>query len=564
VSQKKTRKLKKGHAVAIAIGTFAAALIIWGVVFVQYKVGQVHAEGIMLKLPNTSVSIPASQVSFVGNGFLWIKDRASGKPTFDANAMSIAIADASVGMQGTLKNPDVTIQHGVATLDTSSAPGLALDQATANKDVAKSLNELQNQVIVQMVQEQPTVSVASARVALAAVQKILAYPIIVTINNTKQTISASTIGGWITQTPQDGNDVVSFDAKAITASLQQLAAPYSQPEQDLDFDYDSNNNAINVTAPKDGIGIDGAQSSKDLVALLESRMNGTATTAMPTYVLALQTVPAGVSSHAQSLGIEQLIGTATTPFAGSTKNRIHNITTGAIKLNGLIVPAAQEFSTIHTLGDIGPETGYVEELVILGPNTVPAYGGGLCQVSTTLFRAILNAGLPITERQNHSYRVSFYEKDGDGNSIGPGLDATIYDPSPDLKFINDTGHPVMITDQIVGTKITFNLYGTSDGRSSTIIGPTIVRTIPAPAPETVYSATLPAGEVKQTEFSHTGADTTATYEIHYPDGTTKTQIFNSHYHGLPAVYITNDPSAATPAVAPNGSAAAAAPATPAD
>lgn len=524
-----------------------------------------HAEGITLSLPNKTLVIPAAQINFADNGFDWIKMRFSNKPTYDANALRIAIADASVGVRGTVKNPDVAIHDGVASLDPTSAPGLELNQDAANADVAIKLNLLQNHISVSMIQEQPTVSVASAQQAVETVQKILAGPITVSINNTKQSLTPAEIGGWITQTAQDSNDVVSFDTSAIAASLQQLAAPYSQPEQDLDFDFDSNGNVVNFTAPKDGIDIDGAASATAMAALLQARMNGIASTATPTLTLALQTVPGGVSAHAQSLGIEQLIGTATTPFAGSTKNRIHNITVGATKLNGTIVPASQEFSTIKTLGDIGPETGYVEELVILGPNTVPAYGGGLCQVSTTLFRAILNAGLPITERQNHSYRVSFYEKDGNGNSIGPGLDATIYDPSPDLKFMNDTGHPVMITDQIVGTKITFNLYGTSDGRTSTIIGPTIIRTIPAPAPETVYSATLPAGEVKQTEFSATGADTTATYEIHYADGTTKTQVFNSHYHGLPAVYITNNPADATPpAVAPSGSPAAATPATPAD
>ncbi len=564
MTKKSPIKFKKSHAIAIAIVTFVVAIALWGIVFVQYRVNRVYAEGLTLSLPGTTILIPAAQIGFTGNGMHWLELRFRGKPAFDVTALHNAIAQNAAGIQGTVKNPDVTIENGQAVLDPTSAPGLAFNQDTANAEVVKSLNHLQNHVTVQMVPQQPTVSIASAQLAFSMIQKVLATPINATIGSTAASIPPGDIGGWIVQTPQNGQDLVSFDPNKISNSLQQLAAPYSQPEHDLDFDLDSNGQTTNFTAPEDGIGINTQQGVTDTTALLQARMNGVAATkSSQTLVLTLQTVHGGVSSHAQSLGIKELIGTATTPFTGSTKNRIHNITTGAAKLNGSIVQAGQEFSTIKTLGDIGPTTGYVEELVILGPKTVPAYGGGLCQVSTTLFRSILNAGLPVTARTNHSYRVSFYEKDGDGKSIGPGLDATIYDPDPDLKFMNDTGHPVMITDQIVGTKITFSLYGTSDGRTSTIDGPTTVRTLAAPAPETVYSATLPAGEVKQTEFSHTGADTTATYSIRYADGTTKTQVFNSHYHGLPAIYITNDPALAPAATAAPGDSTTP-PATPAD
>jgi len=142
---------------------------------------------------------------------------------------------------------------------------------------------------------------------------------------------------------------------------------------------------------------------------------------------------------ASELGITELLGVATTPFYGSPKNRVHNITNGVRFLTGTLVAPGEEFSTIGTLGQIDNTTGYLPELVIKGNETIPEFGGGLCQVSTTLFRTVMDAGLPVTARRNHSYRVPYYERDGEGNFIGPGLDATIYSPNPDFRFRNDTG-----------------------------------------------------------------------------------------------------------------------------
>ena len=550
MSPKTTKKLKKGHVVAISAITFFIAAGLWAIVFVQYKVSTVQAQGIVIVFPNNTVTLPTSQIGFADTGFQWITEKLEGKQTYNNALLRDAILSGSESVVGTVKNPGVQIRSGQATLDSSSAPGLSLDADQAYVEVSGNLDRLQNHTSLVLTEEQPTVTIENASQAVVIVQKVLSAPVNITVNGAKISLTPSEIGNWIKQTPQGARDYISFDADKVSSDLQKLSGSYTQPEQDLDFDLDSNGKVINFSGPKDGVGIDSTKGAKDVISILQSRIDGNAVSPTPSLVMQTQVVHGGVSAHAQSLGIKELIGTATTPFTGSTKNRIHNISTGAAKLNGSLVQPGQEFSTINTLGDIGPETGYVQELVILGPKTVPAYGGGLCQVSTTLFRSILQAGLPITARANHSYRVSFYEKDGDGKSIGPGLDATIYDPSPDLKFINDTGHPVMVTDQILGTKITFSLYGTADGRTSNVIGPSIVQILPPPPAQKVYSATLPAGEVKQTEFARSGADTTASYEIHYPNGTTKTQIFNSHYHGMPSVFITNDPSAAPPAVAP--------------
>lgn len=248
--------------------------------------------------------------------------------------------------------------------------------------------------------------------------------------------------------------------------------------------------------------------------------------------LPVDTVVADISgSTLESLGLKELISTATTDFKGSPENRVHNITLGAKFLNGAILGKGQEFSTITTLGKIDGAAGYLPELVIKRNATVPDFGGGLCQVSTTLFRSALNAGLPITARQNHSYRVSYYEPP-------VGLDATIFqDPDVDFKFKNDTPGAILIQSKIEKTKITFEFYGTKDGRSAVITDPIITDITEPPAEIRTDTDTLPKGTVKQIEKPHPGAKTSITYTVSRDGKEINKQTFRSHYVAWPAKFL---------------------------
>ena len=184
------------------------------------------------------------------------------------------------------------------------------------------------------------------------------------------------------------------------------------------------------------------------------------------------------------------------------------------------------------MGSIDSAHGYKPELSIVNNRTVLEDGGGLCQVSTTLFRTVLNAGLPVTERVNHAYRVGYYEV-----GVGPGLDATIYDPAPDFKWKNDTGHTVYVESHIVGTKITFELYGTSDGRTAQISAPNIISETPPGDPIYSNTDTLPKGTTKQVEHPHPGAVTAVTYTVMHDGQPVRTQTFKSTYRPWPAQFL---------------------------
>lgn len=184
-------------------------------------------------------------------------------------------------------------------------------------------------------------------------------------------------------------------------------------------------------------------------------------------------------SDIDRLGIKDLIAEGTTNFAGSPKNRVFNINRALKQFQGVLIAPGEEFSFVKYLGPVDGENGYLPELVIKNNRTEPEFGGGICQVSSTVFRTAISAGLKITARRNHAYPVSYYRP--------YGMDATIYIPNPDLKFINNTPGHIFLQPSISGTKLTFQMYGTKDGRQVNIDGPHILESNPDGSMRTIFT-----------------------------------------------------------------------------
>lgn len=196
--------------------------------------------------------------------------------------------------------------------------------------------------------------------------------------------------------------------------------------------------------------------------------------------LAYKTIKPSVSAgEINNIGISTLIGQGKSNFKGSPSNRVHNIKVAVSKFNGVLIKPGEEFSFVKILGDVDGENGYLPELVIKNNKTEPEFGGGICQVSTTVFRAAIYSGLKITTRRNHAYPVGYYNPQG--------MDATIYIPSPDLRFINNTPGYILIQGRINGTELIFDFYGTDDGRKVEIDGPRITESNPDKSIKTTFS-----------------------------------------------------------------------------
>lgn len=236
----------------------------------------------------------------------------------------------------------------------------------------------------------------------------------------------------------------------------------------------------------------------------------------------------------KNMGIIELIGRGTSSFTGSIENRAFNINLAASRIHGALIAPGETFSFNKTVGDISTVTGYKQAYVIQNGKTVQGDGGGVCQVSTTLFRAVLNAGLPIIERNPHAYRVGYYEQNSP-----PGIDAAIYTPTVDLKFKNDTGASILIQayPDLVNYKLVFELFGTRDGRQVTMTKPVILKETPAPEPLYQDDPNLPKGQVKQVDFAAAGANVYFTRTVTKNGKTLLNDKFVSNYRPWQAIYM---------------------------
>ncbi len=219
----------------------------------------------------------------------------------------------------------------------------------------------------------------------------------------------------------------------------------------------------------------------------------------------------------EELGITEKVSERTTYFYGSDAARIQNIETAAAQFHGLLIPPGETFSMAQALGNVSLENGYAEALIIYGDQTIQGVGGGVCQVSTTLFRTVFFGGFPIEERHAHAYRVGYYEMGPNGgrDPMWAGMDATVYVPIVDLKFTNDTDYWLLMETYVYGgSSLTWKFYSTSDGRTVdwTTTGPTNI--VPAPDPLYRENPDLPEGVIKQVDYAADGAEISITRTVY--------------------------------------------------
>lgn len=324
-----------------------------------------------------------------------------------------------------------------------------------------------------------------------------------------------------------------FSDQKLEESLAQITQELYIESEDALFTF-QNNRVVAFRPSKDGQAVDtealkNALRSKT-VLIVSAQKPQEVKLSIPIKILK----PKVTTEKANSLGIEELIGSGTSLFQGSIPSRVYNITLAATRLNGILVEPGEVFSFNKALGDVSAFTGYRQAYVIQNGRTVLGDGGGVCQVSTTFFRALLNTGLPIVERNAHAYRVGYYEQDS-----GPGFDATIYVPSVDLKFKNDTGSYILIQTAIDPTyyRLTFYLYGKKDGREVTLSKAIITSQSPAPAPLYQDDPTLSKGTVKQVDFAAPGANVYFTREVKKDGKMIISDKFTSSYRSWQAVFL---------------------------
>jgi vancomycin resistance protein YoaR len=377
-----------------------------------------------------------------------------------------------------------------------------------------------------------------------AARRILSQPLTITVPNHQE----SDPGPWTYDIPVIANMItvnvvqnngkaemqVGLDLAALRLSLNELKTHVDRQPANARFIFNEKTGQIEpISASTTGRVMDVEGS---ITTINDALLRGEHTVAL--IVGEKQPSVADTATGAE-LGITQEIATYTTYFYGSSVERIQNIVAASAPFHGALVAPGETFSMGNTLGDVSLENGFAEALIIYGGRTIKGVGGGVCQVSTTLFRTMFFAGFPVVERYSHAYRVSYYEKTVSGN-VDPnlaGLDATVYFPLVDFKFVNDTPYWMLMETYVdVGARtLTWKIYSTPDGRSVTweTTGPTSV--VPAPSPVFEENQDLKAEQIKQIDYPAQGADVNVARTVWRGGQIYFTDQFQTHYQPWAAV-----------------------------
>ncbi|HHH41567.1 MAG TPA: hypothetical protein ENK56_06135, partial [Chloroflexi bacterium] len=428
--------------------------------------------------------------------------------SFDEAAARLYLETLAEGIDQPPVDAALTLE-GTTPTTSPARPGRALDVEATLAAVREALPELGREGVDLVVREVPP-QVADAEPARTWVESLLAEELKLVLPNPQEgdpgpwSIAPEELAGMLATFVNEGRLHATLDAERLRAYLQGRVAPEVVVEPvDARFHFDEETGELVVVAPSaEGRALDVEASVQSVLAAV-----GAGHHVAP---LVLRSVPPRYPEPitAEELGIRELVAEGDSYFIGSPSGRDHNIRLAASKFDGLIVGPGETFSFNQYLGEVSAEAGYDESYITAGEQLAIEVGGGICQVSTTAFRAALWGGYPIVERWFHHHRVGYYELRG----YGPGFDATVYSPLVDFKFVNDREAALLIETEIeeAAHRLIFRFYSTDDGRRVEVEGPVITdETEPGP-PIYQLDESLAPGTVIEWQTAQNGL--TATVE----------------------------------------------------
>jgi vancomycin resistance protein YoaR len=441
---------------------------------------------------------------------------------------------------GEVDRPTVEASLKIQGVDVVVLPG----QIGRSVDVAATLEPLQNQmrnltdtILPVIVSESPPAILDVSQQAEIA-RKILSAPLKISVPDAAEgdpgpwTFEPKQLAEMLTiarvELPEGATYQVGLDTSQLTKILNEQAPRLARQPGNARFIFNDETHQLEVIQPAvTGRSLDVATAVQDINQALVQGEHQIALTLQYTQPQVGDTVTA------EELGIREQVGVEVSYFYGSNASRIKNIEIAASRFHGLLVPPGAVFSMAEALGDISLDSGYAEALIIYGNQTIQGVGGGVCQVSTTLFRTAFFAGYPIVERHPHAYRVYYYEQNAANQVVTrmAGLDATVYVPMVDFKFKNDTDNWLLMETyvQAAARKLTWKFYSTSDGR--TVEWDTSGLQNVVEPEEAVYKENpeLAKGEINQIDWGVDGADVTITRTVMRDGQVYLEDAFHTHY-----------------------------------
>lgn len=401
--------------------------------------------------------------------------------------------------------------------------GQVFDYGAALKKLKENINlQIIDDIELKITRQNPTVTKAEAQTIIPKIRSIIEKEkIILKYEEQQWPINNDQYKNWLALEKENDDIVVMFDQEKLIDKIEQISLSINTQPQDAKMILEDGK-VIKFLPSKNGLELAKQESVEKInYDFFENDLQ-------EIELVVLEKEPNVKTEEINDFGIKEVIGVGVSDFSGSSSNRIGNITTASNKLNGMLIKPDEEFSLVDRIGEVSAATGYFAEWVIKGDRTIKEFGGGLCQIATTTFRAAIYSGLPITERKPHSYIVSYYKP--------IGFDAAIYGPHPDVRFINDTGHYILFQTEMKGTELKFTFWGTSDGRQVEVTKPEVYNWRGAPPAKLIPNPDLEPGAKIFKEAARSGADAHFYRYLTLPGQEKQEEIYRSHYVAWPAIY----------------------------
>jgi vancomycin resistance protein YoaR len=404
---------------------------------------------------------------------------------------------------------------GLKPVIVPAQPGMILDRRAADDVVVRSLAGFRRAAPVALpVRTKPAaVNEVNLRRALAQVRVAVSAPIRLELGRRAWRVPRWRVAQLL-DVPENGATRVSIGGPYAEKYFEKLGKRVADAPADAGFAVHSGG-AVTITPARAGRQLDPQKTS---AAVLTAALSRTARTAQLSIVAA---APERSTADAQAMGINKIVSSYETIYGGDA-NRIHNVQLVAHLVDGALIAPGKEFSFNATTGERTAEKGFLEAPVIVNGELQTGLGGGVCQVSTTVFNAAFEAGLPITARTNHALYISHYPQ---------GRDATVNYPDTDLKFVNDTGHWLLLRTFVGSSSLVVNLYGTPTGRRvEAEAGPlNVVGAVPV---RKVSDPSLPKGQEVVEEYGQPPRSTSVTRVVYAPNGKVRSRTtWYSSYRG---------------------------------
>ena len=416
------------------------------------------------------------------------------------------------------------VRRGLHVTIAPGSTGRVLDRAAARALIVSALASFsRSPVALPVVSDSPSVTVQSLAAAQRAATQVIAAPLTVVAGPTRLRIPRWRLA-TILHLPTGGSTALSFTGPAADRYFARLERNLDHAPKDAGFAVNAGG-TVRVLPAVAGIGLDVPRSAVRMLAAAQQSAPRVAHLALT------ERQPARSTAQAQALGITGTVATYET-FYGGDPNRIHNVQLVAHLVDGKLIAPGETFSFNGATGERSAEKGFLEAPVIINGELQTGLGGGVCQVSTTVFNAAYEAGLPIVARTNHALYISHYPL---------GRDATVNYPDIDLKFSNDTGHWLLLRTFVGSSSLTVGLYGTSPHRRIESVAAPLRVLSPPPVQKTV-DATLAPGTSQVDDSGVPAQATSVERKVYTAEGKLLSdQTWYSSYRAEPKVVRVGPP-----------------------